>query len=138
MANSSLFKLVCVALLCMMVLSPYVHATLSCGAVTKNIAQCVTYLKGTVTSPSQACCTGVTTLKNLAATAGDRKTACGCLKTAAASMTGLDTKRAAQLPGECGVTISYAISPNTDCSKYDSTFLHLLFHFKLLLLHHVM
>ncbi|KAK9723702.1 hypothetical protein RND81_05G018900 [Saponaria officinalis] len=117
MASSTIFKSVCVALVCMMLMSPHAQATLSCGAVTKNIAQCVTYLKGTGTSPSKACCAGITTLKNLAASPGDRKTACGCLKTAAASMTGLDTKRAAQLPGACDVTIAYAISPNTDCSK---------------------
>ncbi|KAH9611088.1 hypothetical protein KSS87_005789 [Heliosperma pusillum] len=117
MARMTLLKFACVLLVSMVLVAPRAEATLSCGTVTKNIAQCVTYLKGTVTSPSTACCTGVTTLKNLATTLEDKKTACGCLKTAASSMTGLDTKRAAELPGECNVSISYAISPNTDCSK---------------------
>ncbi|XP_074310243.1 non-specific lipid-transfer protein Lac s 1-like [Silene latifolia] len=117
MARVALLKFACAILVSMVLVAPRAEAALTCGTVTKNIAQCVTYLKGTGTSPSTACCTGVTTLKGLATTLEDKKTACGCLKTAASSMTGLDTKRAADLPGDCGVTISYAISPNTDCSK---------------------
>ncbi|KAK9734328.1 hypothetical protein RND81_04G131900 [Saponaria officinalis] len=118
MGQSSQVKFFWVILVCMVLVdSPRAHAVITCGTVTKNIAQCVTYLMGTSTSPSKACCTGVTTLKKLAITPEDQKTACGCLKSAASSLTGLDSKRAAQLPKECDVSISYAIGPHTDCSK---------------------
>ncbi|KAL2922478.1 Non-specific lipid-transfer protein 2 [Bienertia sinuspersici] len=36
-------------------------------------------------------------------------------------MKGLDQKKAVGLPGSCGVSIPYSISPQTDCSKYGST-----------------
>ncbi|XP_021851885.1 non-specific lipid-transfer protein 3-like [Spinacia oleracea] len=116
MANSGFLKLACVILMCMLVVAPHAEAAMTCGTVTKNIAQCITYLKGGDT-PSDACCAGVKTLKNLASTSEDKKAACNCLKTAAASMTGLDEKKAAGLPAKCNVSISYTISPDTDCSK---------------------
>ncbi|KMT00369.1 hypothetical protein BVRB_9g216770 [Beta vulgaris subsp. vulgaris] len=116
MASSAFLKFVCLAFMCMVVVAPHAEAAMSCGTVTKNIAQCITYLKGG-DSPSKGCCDGVTTLKNLASTPADKKTACACLKSAAASIKGLDEKKAAGLPDKCGVSISYSISPNTDCSK---------------------
>ncbi|KAL2937512.1 IWF1': Non-specific lipid-transfer protein [Bienertia sinuspersici] len=94
----------------------FTKAAMSCGTVTKNIAPCIAYLKGG-SGPSAACCSGVKALNSLAATPADKKTACSCLKSAALSMKGLDQKKAAGLPGSCGVSIPYSISPQTDCSK---------------------
>lgn len=113
MASSCLLKL---AIVFLVVAAPLAEATVTCGSVSKNVAQCITFLKGGV-SPSVACCSGVKTLNSIASTPADRKTACGCLKSAAASIEGINYKNAAQLPAKCGVKISYAISPNTDCSK---------------------
>ncbi|KAL2899904.1 IWF1': Non-specific lipid-transfer protein [Bienertia sinuspersici] len=105
--------------MCMVVAAPHAEAAMSCGTVTKNIAPCIAYLKGG-SGPSAACCSGVKALNSLAATPADKKTACSCLKSAASSMKGLDQKKAAGLPGSCGVSIPYSISPQTDCSKYGS------------------
>lgn len=119
MASSAFCKFVCAVLMCMVVVAPYAEATINCGTVTKNIAQCVTYLKGG-DEPSETCCDGVRTLSKLASTPDDKKAACSCIKSAASSVKGIDSQKAASLPTKCGVTISYAISPNTDCSKYGS------------------
>lgn len=132
MATSAFLKLACAVFMCMVVVAPHAEAAITCSAVTKNIASCVAYLKGG-SSPSDACCTGVKTLKNLASTPADKKTACNCLKSAASSIKGLVEKNAAALPDSCGVSISYSISPQTDCSKYVSvlslTFNPLIFYF---------
>ncbi|KAL9236146.1 hypothetical protein vseg_010848 [Gypsophila vaccaria] len=118
MARSCQVSLLWAIWVCIVLVAPpRAEAAMTCGTVIKNIAQCVTYLEGTIAVPPKLCCTGVTTLKKLASTPGDRKIACGCLKSAASSMTGIDTKRAAALPSKCGVTISYAIGPKTDCTK---------------------
>uniref|UniRef100_A0A803MHX6 Non-specific lipid-transfer protein n=1 Tax=Chenopodium quinoa TaxID=63459 RepID=A0A803MHX6_CHEQI len=116
MASSAFLKLACAVLMCMVVIAPHAEAALTCSTVTKDIAQCISYLKGG-DSPSDACCSGVKTLKSLASTPEDKKTACNCLKTAAASVSGLDATKAAALPGKCGVSIPYSISPQTDCSN---------------------
>ncbi|XP_049374996.1 non-specific lipid-transfer protein 2 isoform X2 [Solanum verrucosum] len=67
--------------------------------------------------PIGGCCGGVKGLLGAAKTPEDRKTACTCLKSAANSIKGIDTGKAAGLPGVCGVSIPYKISPSTDCSQ---------------------
>lgn len=102
----------------MLAAAPYTEAAVTCGVVSKNLAQCITYLKQTGSAvPSTSCCAGIKTLKGLASTPADRQTACGCLKSAAGSINGIDYNKAAQLPNKCGVSVSYDISPKTDCSK---------------------
>ncbi|KAM0006269.1 Non-specific lipid-transfer protein [Helianthus debilis subsp. tardiflorus] len=64
-----------------------------------------------------ACCSGVKSLNSAAKTTPDRQTACGCLKSAYSSNSGINAGNAASLPGKCGVSIPYKISPGTDCSK---------------------
>ena len=113
-----LLKLACVVIVCMMVVAPHAEAAITCSIVSKSLAPCVGFLEGG-SAPSSGCCNGVKTLTSLASTPTDRRTACGCLKSAAASFKSLDFEKAAQLPSKCGVTIGYAISPSIDCSKYD-------------------
>jgi len=118
MASSSLLKLSCAAFLCMVVVAPHAEAAITCGAVAKGIAPCLAYLKSGG-APPPPCCAGVRSLVSMATTPADRRTACGCLKTSAASIPGLNYGFASALPGKCGVSVPYPISPNTDCSKYD-------------------
>ncbi|KAL5974781.1 lipid-transfer protein [Asimina triloba] len=94
-----------------------VEATISCGQVTTGVAQCLGYLRGTVAAIPPACCTGVKGLNAAAKTTPDRQAACNCLKTAASTIKGLHLDLAAGLPGKCGVSIPYKISPTTDCTK---------------------
>jgi len=116
----ALLKLACAIFLCMMVVAPQAKAAITCATVSKSLVPCIAYLEGGST-PSSACCIGVKTLNSLASTPADRRTACGCLKSAATSFEGIDFAKAAQLPTKCSVNIGYTISPNIDCSKYIST-----------------
>lgn len=91
-------------------------AALSCGQVASAVGPCIQYLKAGGAVPG-ACCSGIKALKNAASTPADRKVACSCLKSAATSISGINLGLAAGLPGKCGVSVPYKISPSTDCSK---------------------
>ncbi|CAL5211155.1 unnamed protein product [Lathyrus oleraceus] len=111
-------KLACVALvICMVVIAPMAEAALSCGAVTGDLAPCLTYLQApNNASPPPPCCAGVKKLLGAATTTPDRQAACNCLKSAAGSISKLNTNNAAALPGKCGVSIPYKISTSTNCN----------------------
>jgi hypothetical protein len=111
-------KVACVVLLMCIVIAPMAEAGISCGAVSGTLAQCITYLKGTIPSPSQACCAGVKRLNAAATTTPDRQAGCNCLKQAAGAISGLNTNNAGALPGKCGVSIPYKISTSTNCATY--------------------
>ncbi|KAL9236148.1 hypothetical protein vseg_010850 [Gypsophila vaccaria] len=115
MANSSAMNLACVAIMLCIVVAPYAEA-LTCGQVSGNVGSCMSYLKG-APGPSALCCAGIKRLNGLAQTSPDRKTACQCLKSAAGAISGINYNIAAGLPGKCGVSIPYPISPSVDCTK---------------------
>ncbi|XP_008798551.2 non-specific lipid-transfer protein 1-like [Phoenix dactylifera] len=107
-----------VGLLLAMVLlaSPRGTKAITCPQVYGDLTPCIQYLRsGGAVAPQ--CCSGVRSLLAAARTVTDRRTACRCIKTAAAGLSGLDIGRASALPGKCGVSIPYKISPSTDCSK---------------------
>ncbi|KVH94909.1 non-specific lipid-transfer protein-like [Cynara cardunculus var. scolymus] len=116
MAGKMMMQVLCVVVACMVVATPYAEAAISCGQVVGKLAPCLNYLRvgGAVSS---ACCNGVKGLNGAAQSTPDRKTACGCLKNAYASNSGINPSYASGLPGKCGVSIPYKISPNTDCAK---------------------
>ncbi|GAB2272080.1 hypothetical protein Dimus_006899 [Dionaea muscipula] len=89
----------------------------TCGTVSQNVAPCFGYLKkgGSFSYPPPACCNGVRALKNAAQTPADRQTACRCLKAFLSSQ--IDQAKAGGLPGKCGVSVPYQISPATDCNR---------------------
>ncbi|PKA57628.1 Non-specific lipid-transfer protein 1 [Apostasia shenzhenica] len=91
-------------------------ASITCGQVASTLAPCIPYLRGSGPANS-ACCNGVRSLNAAAQTTADRQTACNCLKTLSASISGLNLGLAAGLPGKCGVNVPYRISPSTDCSR---------------------
>ncbi|KAG0528443.1 LOW QUALITY PROTEIN: hypothetical protein BDA96_05G012200, partial [Sorghum bicolor] len=92
------------------------EATVTCGLVSSAIGPCIPYARGSASSPSPACCSGVRSLKSAAHTTADRRAACNCLKAAAARVSGLIAGNAASIPTKCGVSIPYTISPSVDCS----------------------
>ncbi|KAI3488354.1 hypothetical protein L1887_47645 [Cichorium endivia] len=120
-------KILYVVVVCMVVSAPYAEAALTCGQVVSKMLPCLAYLRAGGAVPP-ACCSGVKSLNAAAQTTPDRKTACGCLKSAYASYTGINTNNAVSLPGKCGVNIPYKFSPSTDCSKYVQ-FIHFIFYF---------
>ncbi|TLP29480.1 non-specific lipid-transfer protein [Acinetobacter baumannii] len=110
-----MIKVLCVMMAFMVLSAPYTEA-ITCGEVISKLAPCLGYLRSGGPVPG-ACCNGVKGLNAAAKTTPDRKAACGCLKSAYSSNPGLKPANAAGLPGRCGVSIPYKISPNTDCSK---------------------
>nr|WOE53363.1 non-specific lipid-transfer protein type 1 [Citrullus colocynthis] len=93
------------------------EAAVTCGSVASSVGPCISYLKGSSPGVPAACCSGIKSLKSQASTPNDRRTACTCLKNAATTIPGINYGLAAGLPGRCGVSIPYKISPSTDCSR---------------------
>ncbi|VVB17432.1 unnamed protein product [Arabis nemorensis] len=92
------------------------NAVISCGIVASSLAPCTNYLlKGGAVPPM--CCAGVKKLNNIAKTTPDRQQACQCLQSVAKGVSGLNPSLASGLPGNCGVSIPYPISMNTNCKK---------------------
>ncbi|CAA6669253.1 unnamed protein product [Spirodela intermedia] len=115
MASKGIRILLAAVVVCLLVAAPCVNAAITCGRVASLLGPCNPYLRGTVPSPSPACCAGVRTLKSLANTKPDRQAVCNCLKRLAA---GVNIARARALPGRCGVSIPYTISPTINCATY--------------------
>ena len=116
MARAVVSILICMTFASMLLVAPLAEAAISCGTVTSYLAPCIPYLRSGGNLPT-ACCNGVSSLNKMASTTPDRQTACGCLKNAYNSISGIKPALAAGLPGKCGVSIPYKISPTTDCSK---------------------
>ncbi|KAI0501850.1 hypothetical protein KFK09_016795 [Dendrobium nobile] len=91
-------------------------AAISCGTVVSSLAQCISYIRG-LGPLTLACCSGVKSLNSQAQTTPDRQAACACLKSLAGQIPGLKPALAAGVPGKCGVSVGYAISTSTDCTK---------------------
>ncbi|XP_071689794.1 non-specific lipid-transfer protein-like [Rutidosis leptorrhynchoides] len=106
----------CVVVSYMVLTAPYAEAAISCGSVASKLAPCIGYLKSGGAVPA-GCCSGVKALNSAAKSTPDRQATCGCLKSAASSISGINQGNAASLPGKCGVSIPYSISPSIDCSK---------------------
>ncbi|KAJ4979629.1 hypothetical protein NE237_010409 [Protea cynaroides] len=117
MASSSVVKLMCLVLACMVVVAPLtVDGAITCGMVISKLSPCLTYLRSGGSVPAN-CCNAVRSLNAAASSTPDRQTACGCLKNAYTSISGINSGNAASLPGKCGVNLPYKISPSIDCSK---------------------
>ncbi|XWS09500.1 hypothetical protein CRYUN_Cryun40dG0089900 [Craigia yunnanensis] len=118
MASSMTFKLACVVVLCLVVGAPLAQGAITCGQVTSALSPCIGYLRsngGGSVPPN--CCSGIKSLNSAAQTTPDRQTACNCIKSASGAISGINYSLASGLPGKCGVSIPYKISPSTDCSK---------------------
>nr|AAT68264.1 lipid transfer protein [Nicotiana glauca] len=114
MAKVALFVVVCMAAVAVM-LTPHADAAIFCGRVVSSLIPCINYVikGGAIPAP---CCNGIKSLNNQATSTPDRQTACNCIKSAAASIKGINFSHAGSLPGKCGVNLPYKISPSIDCS----------------------
>ncbi|KAK9291195.1 hypothetical protein L1049_009383 [Liquidambar formosana] len=116
MASSGILSLACVVLISMVLVAPHAEAAVTCGQVTSSLSPCLPYLKGA--GPLQpGCCNGIRSLNSAAKTTPDRQAACRCLKQAASSISGINLGLASGLPGKCGMSIPYKISPSTNCNS---------------------
>ncbi|KAL4589240.1 hypothetical protein LXL04_002146 [Taraxacum kok-saghyz] len=115
-------KTILVLLLCVMVAKTVEGGTITCQMVVRNLSPCMTYLTKEGPVPN-ACCMGIQSLYNTAydaaSTTTDRQTACNCLEKTASLIPNLKLEAAGSLPGKCGVSIPYKISPETDCTTVE-------------------
>nr|GEU99970.1 non-specific lipid-transfer protein 8-like [Tanacetum cinerariifolium] len=95
---------------------PSSHGAISCSTVIQDVSPCVSYLRSGSGMPPSACCTGAKALAAAANTTPDRRTACSCLQSASRSLNP-NPALAKSLPGNCGISLGFAISPNVDCTK---------------------
>ncbi|KAL0413789.1 UNVERIFIED_CONTAM: Non-specific lipid-transfer protein 2 [Sesamum radiatum] len=106
---------VLIAVVSIMSVVPEGEAEIGCGAVVSYLNPCLPYVTGS--GALGECCSGVKGLYGAAQTTADKQSVCNCLKSLAASVTGVNLDKAAGLPSQCGLNIPYKISPSTDCSK---------------------
>jgi len=93
-------------------------AALSCSTVYNTLMPCLGYVQSGGAVP-RACCSGIQSLLSEARTTPDRRAVCTCLKNVAAGAAGGPyISRAAGLPGRCGVSLPYKLSPNINCNSY--------------------
>ncbi|KAL5203226.1 hypothetical protein ABZP36_014178 [Zizania latifolia] len=91
-------------------------AALSCSTVYNSVMPCLPYVQSGGAVPA-ACCGGIRSLVSAARTTADRRAACTCLKNVAAGAAGGPyISRAAGLPGRCGVSVPFKISPSVNCN----------------------
>ncbi|KAI3470180.1 hypothetical protein Pfo_026843 [Paulownia fortunei] len=107
--------MVLIAAVLIVAVAPPGEAAIGCGTVVSYLNPCLPYVTGK--GPLGSCCRGVKGLYAAAKTTRDRQSVCNCLKSLAGSYSGVNLSKAAGLPGQCGVSIPYKISPSTDCSK---------------------
>ncbi|KAL4561521.1 hypothetical protein LXL04_033688 [Taraxacum kok-saghyz] len=91
-------------------------AVLTCNTVMKDVVPCVSYLRSGSGMPPPACCSGAKALAAAASTTADRQAACNCLKSASQSINP-NLGLAKSLPGNCGISLGFTISPSVDCTK---------------------
>ncbi|CAJ1811521.1 unnamed protein product [Sphenostylis stenocarpa] len=119
MASSQLVKVTCMVVVLMVGLGeiiPLAEAEIPCGTVQFTVAPCIPYLRGPGGPVPAPCCNAVKSINNQAKTIPDRQGVCRCLKSTVLSIPGLNRASLAALPGNCGVKLSYKISPSMDCS----------------------
>ncbi|CAN6362069.1 unnamed protein product [Urochloa humidicola] len=110
-------QVVVLAVVAAVLLAATAEAAVSCGQVNSAIGPCLAYARGSGSAPPAQCCSGVRSLNSAARTTADRRAACNCLKSAAGRIRGINVGKVSGIPSKCGVSIPYAISPSTDCSR---------------------
>ncbi|KAL0374071.1 UNVERIFIED_CONTAM: Non-specific lipid-transfer protein 8 [Sesamum radiatum] len=113
--SSPAIRLLVTTLIVVLLVAP--ATAITCSDVIKDLQPCVNYLKSGSGAPPAACCAGASNLASSATTTADKQTACSCLKNAAKNIS-LKPELAKSLPGNCGISLPFEVSPNVDCSKY--------------------
>ncbi|CAJ1958267.1 unnamed protein product [Sphenostylis stenocarpa] len=104
------------ALVLLILLASTSEAAISCSDVIKDLRPCLNYLMSGSGQPPAACCSGAKALASAASSSENKKAACECIKSTSKGIS-INSQLAQALPGNCGITLPVAISPNADCSK---------------------
>ncbi|KAL3650481.1 Non-specific lipid-transfer protein 14 [Castilleja foliolosa] len=108
---------VCVAAAILLLLPPSAAASDDdCSTVTALISACSSFVMYGSPDPihGSPCCVAMTSLNNLADSGDNRRSVCRCVMDLIAAHSSNATA-IATLPGFCGVSLGFAIDPNTDC-----------------------
>ncbi|KAH7654062.1 Plant non-specific lipid-transfer protein/Par allergen protein [Dioscorea alata] len=98
--------------------TPQVHATLTCNQVYNALKPCISYVLKPNGSVPKPCCDGISGLVKEATTTDDRRMACSCLNSAAKSAgRNVDLGPIGSIPDKCSLSIPFKISADADCSK---------------------
>ncbi|OEL26657.1 hypothetical protein BAE44_0012323 [Dichanthelium oligosanthes] len=116
MKATSAFAVLLLAALALQQLPVPALADITCPDVMNDLQPCLSFLQGDGTSPSAACCAGVKTVYAAAGTTAERQATCECLKTAYRQIHA-NLAAAQALPGNCGLSLPYTITPDIDCTK---------------------
>jgi Protease inhibitor/seed storage/LTP family len=106
--------LICALLIAYLAASP--GEAITCMDVDLCVAPCISYLTGSQSSPSAACCEGVKKLKSLPSSTDEKRFACNCVKQAAAKFSNIKEDAVKGLPTACGTPLPFPISLQFDCS----------------------
>ncbi|XP_058739831.1 non-specific lipid-transfer protein 1-like [Vicia villosa] len=117
MASSILIKIICLAIICLVLDIPLANAGQTCGQIKVSLIPCLGYLKHPGPTIPVVCCNGVRTVNDQAKTLPERKDACECIKSTLISIPVLDPNAVQGLPDKCGVKLPFPIGVNMDCSK---------------------
>ncbi|KAK4365757.1 hypothetical protein RND71_013637 [Anisodus tanguticus] len=109
-------KLLSFILIICMVVAPPVKAEITCDTMYDILQPCLSYVLFGGSVPTD-CCNRLKSLIASATTIADRQSACSCVKSVASRVTDEELSRAASIPGQCGASVPFKISPNVDCSK---------------------
>nr|BAX25064.1 hypothetical protein [Oryza alta] len=91
-----------------------------CGLAKTAFSDCTAYVAGAEPAVSRRCCRGLGDIRDLAATAAQRRTVCACIlaEMLAASAGRVNSGRAARLPAACNVLIGFIpTSPKFNCFR---------------------
>ncbi|KAL1549057.1 non-specific lipid-transfer protein 1-like [Salvia divinorum] len=116
MNNATCLVLVVAMAMALSVVATAAPPKISCGEVTTTLAPCFEYVLGGGKVPVN-CCDGVKSLYKAANTSANRRSVCICLKSVTGSASPVTLKNAKSLPGKCGVSLPFEITPAIDCNK---------------------
>nr|BAX24883.1 lipid transfer-like protein [Oryza longistaminata] len=91
-----------------------------CGLAETAFGECTAYVAGGEPAVSRRCCRALGDIRDLAATAAERRAVCACIlsEMLAAGDGRVDSGRAAGLPAACNVRVGFIpTSPNFNCFR---------------------
>ncbi|KAL6606161.1 hypothetical protein ACP70R_041814 [Stipagrostis hirtigluma subsp. patula] len=88
-----------------------------CETAQQAFSECVPYVVGMEPAATPSCCTGLGDLRDMAHTAAQRRTICGCLLAEVNAAGKVEPARAAALPTACKVQIGFVpTTHNFNCA----------------------
>ncbi|KAL7143589.1 hypothetical protein ABFS83_08G202100 [Erythranthe nasuta] len=94
---------------------PRVQAV-SCFDISPVVMQCASFALGAVSQPSGGCCNEVSRLNGMASSTDDKRLLCNCFKSLAPQYPNVKDSNLNAIPQNCGVSLSFSVSSNTDCN----------------------